>query len=337
VRRTLRFLAGVLVGGGALAGYLAFVGVDSVAARLSAVAPGVLAAVAVLVVTEGVVDGLGFWASVRPLGDGLTGSRSVQFAVAGDFFDAVSPAGPVSSEPIMATFVETATGTTYSEALAVRSVAKYVKSGAQLLVSTLAALAVVLGGPAPRYVLTTLGGAVVGLALVGVVVVRLRDPISGGLAVVLGPVVRWVSGLYRETPHDRSVVDRALERFWSRIVRFRGRPGLLALVAVGGVAEQLLTATVLWVALVGVGAEVGVLAVVPLVAVVPLPQVASAVPIPGSLGAYDVLLGGAIGLVTAVSPATAAAGVLVVRTATLLFSVVVGGVAVAFLRGWRLR
>ena len=69
--------------------------------------------------------------------------------------------------------------------------------------------------------------------------------------VVLTPVVHWISSLYREDTHDRSVVVAAVERFWMRILDFRGTPRLLALIAVGGIIRQVLTATALWVALVG--------------------------------------------------------------------------------------
>jgi uncharacterized membrane protein YbhN (UPF0104 family) len=141
-----------------------------------------------------------------------------------------------------------------------------------------------------------------------------------------------VSGLYREEPHDRSVVEQALERFWARIGYFREAPGLIALVVLGGVAEQFLVAAALWTALAGTGATVTLL---PLVVLVPLPQVASVVPIPGSLGAYDVLLGGAVALVTGVPASAGTAAVLVVRTVSVPFAVTVGGLATAFLRGWR--
>lgn len=335
MRRIVRFLVGAGVGGGALAGYLAYVGVDSVVAQLSAVATGVLAAVACLVVAEGVVDGIGVWASVRPLGDGLSGGQSVQFALAGDFFDTLSPAGPVSSEPIMARFISVTTETGYSDALAVRSVAKYVKSATQVGLSTVGAVALVTVGPAPRSLLVTLGGAVVAIAGLGVALVGFRRPLAAALAAVLGPVVRLVSSLSRKEPRGRTAVADALDRFVERVVRFRAAPGLLGLIAVGGVCEQLLTAAALWVALAGTSGTVTATAYLPLLVVVPLPQAASVVPVPGSLGAYDLLLGGAVALSVGVDPASAAAAVLVVRTLALAVSVAVGGVAVTFLRGWR--
>jgi hypothetical protein len=332
VRPAIRFLAGVALGGGALAGYLLFVGPGEVLSRASVVAPWALALVVGLVVAEGVVDGVGVWASARPLGDGLSAGESVQFALAGDYFDTLSPAGPVSSEPIVARFLGVETDTGYSDALAVRSVAKYVKSAAQVALSTLLGLAALAGGPTPRSLVVTLGGAVVGLVALGAAILLARDPLTRALVVVVTPVVSRVSGRYREEPHDRGVVERAFERFWARVGYFREAPGLLALVALGGVAEQLLVAAALWTALAGTGTPAVLL---PLVVVVPLPQVASVVPIPGSLGAYDVLLGGAVVLVTGVPAAAATAAVLVVRTVSVPFAVLAGGLAAAFLRGWR--
>ncbi|WP_254273219.1 lysylphosphatidylglycerol synthase transmembrane domain-containing protein [Haloarcula marina] len=331
-RNLARFLLGSTLGVGALAAYLRFVGTDAVLARASTIAPAALALVACLVVAEAVVDGIGVWASVRPLGGGLSSGKSVQFAFAGDFFDTLSPAGPVSSEPIMARFIGVATETTYSEALGVRGVAKYVKSGAQLFVSTALAVVLLAGQPSASAVVTTLGGALVGLLVVGALLVRSRAVVSTGLVAVLAPVVRVVSSLYRERPHDRAAVADAVSRFTRRVGQFRDRPGLLVLIALGGVLEQLLTATALWVALSGTGTAVPLL---PIVALVPLPQAASAVPVPASIGAYDVLLSGGLALVTGVPAAETAAPVLVVRALSIPLALGVGGVAVAFLRGWR--
>ncbi|MFC7080405.1 lysylphosphatidylglycerol synthase domain-containing protein [Halorussus caseinilyticus] len=333
MRRVVRFLVGVTLGGSAFVAYLRFVGVDSVVTRATAIAPWAVPVVVALVVAEGLADGIGVWASVNP-SETVSPGQAVQFALAGDFFDTLSPAGPVSSEPIMARFIGVTTGTTYSEALGVRGVAKYVKSGSQLLVSTVLAVVLLVGTPSARFVAVTLGGSLVGLVAVGGLAVRSRDRISGVLVALLGPVVARLSSLYRETPHDRSVVASALDRFWSRVVRFRDEPELVALVGLGGVLEQLLTAAALWVALAGTGTPVGLL---PIVALIPLPQVASVVPVPASVGAYDVLLGGALAVVTgAPAPATAAA-VVVVRTVSIPFGLSAGGLSAAFLRGWRPR
>ncbi len=332
-RRDLaRFLLGTAVGVGSLGVYLRAVGADQVLGRASTIAGPALAAVVLLVVAEAFADGIGVWASVRPLGDGLSPAQSVQFALAGDFFDTLSPAGPVSSEPIMARFIGVTTETSYGEALGVRGVAKYVKSGAQLAVSTVLAAVLLLGTPSATVLLTTLGGALLGLLLVGAVTVRSRRVLSAALVPVLTPAVGLVSSLYREVPHDRATVVAAVDRFWARIVRFRDRPGLLALVALGGVTEQALTAAALWVAFAGTGTAVPLL---PIVALVPLPQVASAVPIPASIGAYDVLLAGALAVVTGVPAAVTATPVLVVRTLSIPLALSAGGVAAAFLRGWR--
>jgi uncharacterized membrane protein YbhN (UPF0104 family) len=327
----VRFVVGATLGVGALVAYLWVVGIDTVLARAARIAPWAFGVVVLLVILEGMADGIGVWASIRPLGDGLSAPQAVQFALAGDFFDTLSPAGPVSSEPIMARFIGVTTETTYSDALGVRSVAKYVKSGAQILLSTLIA-AVVLLGSVPQYLLVTLGGTVLGLVVAGAVILRFRAGLSKPLVVALTPVVAFVSGLYREEQHDRSVVEAAVDRFWARIVRFRESPELLLLIVVGGVAEQVLTAAALWVALAGTGTTVAFL---PILAIVPLPQIASVVPIPGSLGAKDVLLSGALTLTTGAVSAATLAAVLVVRTVSIPFGVSAGGLCVAFLRGWR--
>jgi uncharacterized membrane protein YbhN (UPF0104 family) len=332
VRGSVRFAVGAGLGAAALAAYLLFVGVDTVLDRLTAITLATAAVVAVLVVLEGAADGIGVWASVRPLGEGLTPAQGVQFALAGDFFDTLSPAGPVTSEPIMARFIGVTTETTYSGALAVRSVAKYVKSGSQVLVSLALGVALLLGGNSQRVVLLTLAGALGVILVVGVVLVVLRHQLERGLVAVLAPVVVRVSGLLRAEPYDRATVAAAVARYRERVGLFRDRPDLVGLIALGGLLEQVLTATALWVALSGAGAPVAWL---PIVVVIPLPQAASIVPVPASLGAYDLLLAGALTLVTGAAAAAAAAAVLVLRTAAIPFGLGAGGLCVAFLRGWR--
>ena len=332
MRQQLRTVAGLLVGGGAVAAYLFWVGVDSVAARFAGLVPWLAALAACLVVVEALTDALGVWASVEPLGDGLTAGQSTQFALAGDFFDTLSPAGPVSSEPIMARFISVATDSTYADALAVRGVAKYVKAGTQALLSLVLAVGLLLVGPSPDFLVYTMAGAVVGLVALAAALLWARQYVSRPLVAVLSPLVSRVSALYREDPHDRSTVAAAVERFWGRILRFRDAPHLLVYIALAGVIEQFVVAGALWAALGGVGAAAPL---VPIAAIVPLPRLSVVLPVPASLGAYDVFLGGALVVMTGVPADGAAAAVVLFRTLAIGTALTGGGVSVAFLRGWR--
>ncbi|GAB7094813.1 hypothetical protein JCM30237_19660 [Halolamina litorea] len=334
MRNRARLLAGGVLGIGGVLAYLWFVGVGDVASTLRGLAPAIVVAVAVLVVVEGVVDGIGVWASVRPLGEGLTGRESVQFALAGDFFDIVSPAGAASSEPIMAQFVGTATETSYSEALGVRSVAKYVKAGGQVLLSASLGLLVLRGQASSSTVLTTLGAAVVVILVLGVAVGLSGGLLSRLLVAVLEPVVRAVSAVVPGVDPDDGFVREAVGRFGVRVAEFRDAPALVGLIALGGIIEQAVVATALWVLLSDLGVAV---ALAPIVVVVPLPQAATVVPVPASLGTYDVLLGGALALTTGAPAAVAAAAVVVFRGLTLLFGLATGGFCAALLRGWDVR
>jgi len=332
MRPSVRFVLGLGLGGSGLVGYLLLTGPEQVFQRATAVTLPIAVAVGALIVAEASADGIGVWASVRPLGGGLTRRKSVQFAFAGDFFDILSPAGPVTSEPIMARFYGIETGTSYSEALGVRGVAKYVKSGTQLLASVILVGILFVGGTAPQSFLTLLAGSVTLFLCLGVVLIYTRKRLSQVIVYVLTPIVSRLSTLYREKSHSKETVSNALDGLWNRALFFRDAPDLLVLIAVGGLLEQALTAGALWVALTGTGATVALL---PIIAVIPLPQAASVVPIPASLGAYDVLLGGALALMTSAGATEAAAAVLVVRTFSLGIGVVAGGVATGFLRGWR--
>jgi uncharacterized membrane protein YbhN (UPF0104 family) len=177
-----------------------------------------------------------------------------------------------------------------------------------------------------------MAGAVGLLVVVGVLALVLRDALSRVLVAVFAPVVTRISALYRADPHDRAVVATAVERFWDRILRFRDRPRLVAYVALAGVIEQFVVAGALWAALESVGAAAALL---PIAAIVPLPRVSSVLPVPASLGAYDVFLGGALAVMTGVPSDAAAAAVLVFRTLAITFALGAGGLSVAFLRGWR--
>lgn len=334
MRTRSRLLVGLVLGGGGVLAYLWFVGFGDVMTTLRGAAPAVIALVAVLVVVEGVVDGVGVWASVRPLGRGLTGLESVKFALAGDFFDIVSPAGSASSEPIMAQFIGTATETSYSEALGVRGVAKYVKSGGQVLLSACLGLLVLRGEASAPTVLTMLGAAIIVVLLLGVFVALAGTLLQRMLIAVLEPLVGVVTALVPGVDPDKGFVQGAVERFGTRVGEFRDAPGLVGLIVVGGILEQIVVSVALWVLLTNLGAPV---ALTPILVVVPLPQAATVVPVPASLGTYDVLLGGALVLTTGAPGATAAAAIVVFRGLTLLFGLATGGVCAALLRGWDVR
>jgi len=330
MHKRVRFLLGVALGGGTLLLYAWYVGVGGIVDRARTVGPWALGALALLVVAEGVADGIGVWASVRPLGDGLDPLRSVQFALAGDFFDIVSPAGAASSEPIMSRFISVATGTGYSEALGVRSVAKYVKAAGQILLSSVVGVAVLRGDAAG--VLRTLVAGVIVVIAVGVVAIAVGGRLARLSVAILTPVAAAVSTVVPGVATDRDRVAAAVDRFRTRVAEFGDRPILVLLIVLGGLLEQLLVAVTLWTLLAALGAPVSLL---PILVVVPLPQAATVVPVPASLGAYDLLLGGALVVTTGVAGVTAATAVLLFRTASLSFGLSTGGLSAALLRGWR--
>ncbi|RLM82159.1 UPF0104 family protein, partial [Halobellus sp. Atlit-38R] len=168
-----------------------------------------------------------------------------------------------------------------------------------------------LGGLTPTFVLLTLASAIAVLSVVGAVLVWGRALLSAVLVIVLTPIVRAVSGLYHETPYGRAAVAEAVDKFWERVVYFRNAPVLLGLIALGGIIEQLTIAVAIWVALAGTGTTASL---IPIIAMIPFPQAVSIVPVPGSVGTYDVLLAGALVLTTGAPAAGAAAAVFVVRT-----------------------
>jgi hypothetical protein len=97
----------------------------------------------------------------------------------------------------MARFFRVATDTGYSEALSVRSTAKYVKSGTQATFFAVLGLFVLFATFVVTPILLTLGLIIAGRILSGGVILRTRNRLSNGIA-VLKPVVSRISGRYRE-------------------------------------------------------------------------------------------------------------------------------------------
>jgi hypothetical protein len=131
----------------------------------------------------------------------------------------------------------------------------------------------------------------------------------------------------RRVPHVRTLSSAALQ---TRVASFvDGLERVAAdrralLLGVGSSAfGWVMQAAVLWTSLYAVGVSVPV--EVP-VFVVSLVTVTDLVPLPGGIGSVDAAIVGLLVAVTGVSAATAAAAALVFRSATLLFSITLGGV-----------
>lgn len=332
MRKSFRLLIGLCLGIITLGTYIYSIGASVVVNRITAVASSVAVIVFLLVVVEGVVDGLGVWASIAPLGEGLNWHESIQFALAGDFFDILSPTGPVGSEPVMARFYSVKTDTGYADALGVRSSAKYIKSGAQIFLSSILGFVIALESPSSTLIIFAFCSVTAILLVVGFLTIRFHNYLSIGLVAILTPVVNRLSLLYRENPYDKNVVTGAVDRYWERVMCFRQSPQLIFIIAIGGILEQVLTAAAIGVTLITI---TGNIAPLYLIFLIPFPQVARIFPIPGSLGAYDLLLVGVIVFLTSTSETPATAAVLMVRTFMLLFGASVGGLCVSTIKGWK--
>lgn len=94
----------------------------------------------------------------------------------------------------------------------------------------------------------------------------------------------------------------------------------------------MLTPLAPWVALAGTDTTV---TLIPIAAAISLPQTTNVIPVPGSLGVYDMLLAGVLSLTTGTPVAGAATAALIVRTFKLLVSLGCGGVTTRFLHDVR--
>ena len=330
MRRRLRFLVGLGLGVTGLAIYLSLIGAEQALGRVLSVTRVVLLTVLLLVVLEGVVDGLGVWASVRQLNGGVSPRSAVRLALAGDFFDILSPAGPVSSEPIVAVATRRLTETSYTEVLGARTVAVYSKATAQVFVSSVLGLLILTGQPRGGRLLSLFLVLSVGSILLVWLLARFWSSLRvGALAIgrTFGRAIPFEGGR-RVWDH---LPEEPLSRFEGRARALSRAPRLVVLIGIGGLLEQCLTATALYVALAGIGEPVS-LAV--LVVLVPFPQIAAVVPVPAGIGAHETLMAGAISVVAGVTIVPATAAVLIVRTLSIPFGLSVGGISAALLPGW---
>ncbi len=330
MRRRLRFLVGLGLGVTGLAIYLSLIGAEQALGRVLSVTRLVLLTVLLLVVLEGVVDGLGVWASVRQLNGGVSPLSAVRLALAGDFFDILSPAGPVSSEPMVAVATRRLTETSYTEVLGARTVAVYTKATAQVFVSSALGLLILTGQPRGGRVLSLFLVLSVGSILLVWLLARFWSSLRAGAIAIgraLGRAIPFEGG---RRARDR-LPEEPLSGFEGRARALSRAPRLVVLIGIGGLLEQCLTATALYVALAGIGEPVS-LAV--LVVLVPFPQVAAVVPVPAGIGAHETLMAGAVSLVAGVAIVPATAAVLVLRTLSIPFGLSVGGLSAALLPGW---
>lgn len=316
-----------------LVGLLYVVGPAAVAEALATADPRALTGVFVFAAVWMVAWSRPLYLVVRLLGVPITRVRSFLVFASIMLVNNVAPFSVVGAQPFAALLVSRYTGESYERSFAAAAsvdVLNYLPAPF-LAVSGLLYFAVTTSlGRTVEAVSFSLAALFV-LAFVGGVAVwrrrrRIADAIPHLVVWVDSRIGPYLPGFLRsDAVGAERRVDAAVEAL-EQVAE--DRPTLVAGLGASAVG-WVLFASMLWLALYAVGAAVPV--VVPLF-VVPLATVMDVVPTPGGVGSEDATLVLLLVLTTGVPAATATAGVVLHRIASVLFPVAVGGASVATLR-----
>lgn len=266
-------------------------------------------------------------ASGRTLG---AGPAARAYAV-GVFGKQVLPMGHAAGSAVMTYAVERVDAAGYDRTLAVVAVADFLSLAASVLVAVVGLLYLLVGAPPSPTVRTLQAGVLfaVGGLLALAAVFRYRQS-----AVTHG--VRGITRLVRRTAGRLSPridgalaperVDAGLERFYETFDAVTGDRRALAEAFALVLAGWLLFAVPLYTSALAVGVRLPPALTLFLV---PAAGVTTAVPLPGGLGGFELVLGGVLVALTAVPVPEAAAVVLLYRLCSFWFTLLVGGAVLA--------
>lgn len=327
-RTVVSVVVALLVAGGLLYVLLDFVGVADVLDALRSAPPSRLGLVYLAALAWMASWGYTLHVVFAALGTPSTLRASFARYLTVLFANNVAPFSVGGGEPIAALFVSRSTRTTYERSLlAVVStdVLNYLPA------PVLAALGFLYGVSATVLgrQIETLVGAVIGLVVVvvalGVVGWRNRRWLAARIVetfvVVQRVTIRLVPSLRLPS---RELVQRRVETLSDALERVASDRRALRLGLLSSAVGWFCQAGVLWLSLYAVGITVPL--VVP-VFVVSLLTLVDVFPLPGGLGTADLSLVVLIVAVTGTPATTATAAALVFRSATLLFPILLGGVA----------
>lgn len=266
-------------------------------------------------------------ASGRTLG----GAAAARAYVVGVFGKQALPMGHAAGTAVMTYAVERADPAGYDRTLAVVAVADFLSLAASVLVAAAGLGYLLVVAPPSATVRALQAGVLVAvaglLALVTGFCYR-RAAVTHGVRGVVR-LVRRTAGRLSSTV-DRALaperVDAGLRRFYETFDAVTGNRRAVAeafaLVLVGWLVFSL----PLYTSALAVGVRLPLSLTLFLV---PAAGVATAVPLPGGLGGFELVLGALLVGLTAVSVPAAAAVVLLYRLCSFWFTLLVGGVAIA--------
>jgi hypothetical protein len=292
--------------------YVHVVGGRHVWQNIQQVSPRTVGIVIVFVLIESLIDGVRFRASTIPLEETISTIEGILFSLMGDLVGTAVPAGGIASESIVAFPLSNAAHTRYFDALGVRAAADYIEIVSQFLVS-LAILTIFISRQRiPKGLLYLVIVGVAGCVLLAVFVILWS--VLSNLRESIHMIGEWF-GI--------SMVIIRVQQARRRAVSLVINPRISGVIAVLSVAEQVTIAGSMWVLI--PNNSVSTLLVI--AAIIPIAQIATIVPVPGSIGVYDAFTAGIIHLLTGVSLPTATVAVTVPRSLGLIFTILFGTVA----------
>jgi uncharacterized protein (TIRG00374 family) len=321
------------VGALAVLGVLVWVvGVDRTVDALLSVDPLALVLVAVVALVWLTTWGLALWTVLWALGSPVRPYLAVFVYAGAVFSNNVTPFGQAGGEPLSALIIASAADTEYETGLAaIASVdtAHFVPSVAFAIAGfTFVTAGAVQLGRNLVFAAVAVAALAVGLPVAAYLGWRYRYELEAAVVRLLTPVIRWVGRVVPKwSPPTAESIAARIESFFAAIDRIAtDRKTLLQTLGFSGLGWACLVGS-LWLSLYAVGHTVPVSVAM---LVVPVASIASLAPLPGGSGAIEAVLVTLLVSTTAVPAAVAASAVLVHRSATYLFPLLLGaGVASA--------
>ncbi|HET7324645.1 MAG TPA: lysylphosphatidylglycerol synthase transmembrane domain-containing protein, partial [Halococcus sp.] len=294
--------------------------------------PAIILVVVVVAICWLTAWGMSLRTVLRILGAPITIPAAVLVYAGATFANNVTPLGHAGGEPVSALFISQASESEYETGLAaIASVdaLNFVPSIGLALVGFGYFATTITFGRRLEYAAAAVIGFAVALPIVAYLGWHNRYRVERRTVDTLTPLIQrlgeWIP---RRSPPDRNVLERRIEGFFTAVERIATNPRGLALALAFSAAGWVGLATSLWFSLFALGYTVS-----PAVVLVAIPAAAMAgiTPLPGGLGAVDLVLIALIVAVTGIPEAAAVAAVAIHRGATYVLPTVVGGGTAAML------
>lgn len=325
-------LAGLLLAAAMLAALAWIVGIDDVLRALRTADRRGVATVAALILGWVVCWGLGMRAAIQSYGASVSAWTGLLLSAGAGFANNITPFGNAGGEPLTTLLVAERTSVPYERGLAAMAAVDAVNiiSSVSFAFVGLTWLAVVgsLTGQLTAAVVAVAAAVLVGCA-VTIGFWRRRRGITARLTDVLDRLLDRLAGLIpRRSAPKRTTIARRVEGFVDDLEHIAADRRTLAAVLGYSLAGWLCQLLAFWIAFDAIGVSIPVTAAF---IAVPLASVALALPLPGGAGGIEsVLVAVVVGLpLTAVSPATALAGVVLFRGFAYWLPTTLGGLVFA--------